>query len=277
MPIFEVQDKGNKKLPIHYEVRGQGTPMVLIHGWLCNMTFWDDFLPLAAEGYQLILIDLRGHGETPVSKEYSIPRFAEDIAQLLDSLQIDKAIIIGHSMGGLTAQAFYEKYPDRVLALGLWNTGATLPLGYGIGTLFYVFRIFSFVTGLLLSYPIPPLFRFVLTQGWKLAFKDKGKSEAYRKFVPSVKALSPKGVMKAAFALPGYNARKVLPTIKVPVMLLHGTADRNITPIQLYSYLQNHIPETYGYETDNAAHFPPNECPEETLGFLKDFLGKIKL
>jgi pimeloyl-ACP methyl ester carboxylesterase len=179
-------------------------------------------------------------------------------------------------MGGLVTQAFYHKYPDRVIALGLWNTGAKIPLGYGFGTSFYVMRIVFFVLGLLLAYPIPPLFRFVLAQGWKLGFKDKGKSDAYRRYVPSVKQLKPTAVLKAAFALAGFEAVKKLPDIKVPVMLLHGKADKNITPIQLFEKLKANIPDTMAFVSENGAHFPPNESSEEVLGYLKEFLEYVK-
>jgi pimeloyl-ACP methyl ester carboxylesterase len=271
MPTIDVPDKNGKKVPLEYEIRGSGIPIVLIHGWLCNKEFWEDFWYLADQGYQVITMDLRGHGKTPKTKAYSIPIFAQDIRDLLDHLKIEKAILIGHSMGGLTAQSFYEQFPERVIALGLWNTGARMVFGYGIGTLAYVFRIVSFVTGLILSYPIPPLFRLILTQGWKLAFKAKGKSAAYQKFVPSLKMLSPTAVLKAAFALAGYDARKVVAAIKVPVMLLPGTADRNITPVQLFDYLNAHIPTNYPYTSDSG-HFPPNETPEIVITHLNDFL-----
>ncbi len=273
MPFLEIKEDNDQIVEMYYETHGNGTPILLIHGWLCNSTFWEDFKKLADTNKCFLIIpDLRGHGETKHGSDSSITRLAEDMILLLDFLNIQKAIVIGHSMGGLVAQSLYKKIPDRIIALGLWNTGAKIPLGYGIGTAFYVSRIASFITGLILTYPIPPLFRFVLAQGWKLAFKKKGKSEAYLHYVPSVKRLKPKAVLKAAFALAGFDGRKDLANINVPVMLLHGKCDKHITPVQLFEYLKKHIPEFMAYESETSAHFPPNENFEEIYGYLMDFL-----
>jgi pimeloyl-ACP methyl ester carboxylesterase len=274
MPQLEVPDK-SKSTYITYEVCGQGNPIVLIHGWLCSAAFWEEFKVVTGWGYQLILPNLRGHGDSPTAKDVAIKTMAEDINLLLEHLNISKAIIIGHSMGGLTAQAFYHAHPDKVIALGLWNTGGKIPFGYGIGSAFYVFRIANFLLGLLLSYPIRPLFRFVLAQGWKLGFKGWGKSDAYRKLVPIVKAMKPYAIMKAAFALPDFKGFQKLKDISVPTMLLHGMADKHITIIQMAKKMEVEIPNSKLYTVENAAHFPPNEQPEETLSYLREFLNTI--
>ena len=92
--------------------------------------FWDDFLYLEDMGYQLIIPDLRGHGNTLPGKKMDIVTLAEDMQLLLDHLKIGKLVVIGHSMGGLVAQALYERIPERIIALGLWNTAAKMPFGY---------------------------------------------------------------------------------------------------------------------------------------------------
>ncbi len=275
METLKVEDSKLGSIPIAYELIGEGYPIILVHGWLCNREFWYDLKSITEfnAGYQLILPDLRGHGETPKGKDYGIEVFAEDLKQLVDALELEEFILIGHSMGGLVAQAYYHKYPDGVKLLGLWDTGARIPLGYGIGTLFYLIRIVSFILGLILTYPIPPLFKLVLTQGWKLGFKQKGKSPAYRKFAPSLKQLKRSAVLKAAFALSSFDGRKKLKNIQVPTMLLHGEKDKHITPKQLFVKLQE-IPTHEAYTVENAAHFPPNEQPEVVLKHLKEFLGK---
>jgi pimeloyl-ACP methyl ester carboxylesterase len=273
MPFLDVPNGKEGTTRLYYEVNGTGIPILLIHGWLCNSTFWDDFKVLAKTNkYMVITLDLRGHGESDYASDMTIQTLANDVKFFLDFLKIEKAIIIGHSMGGLVAQTFYADNPDRVIALGLWDTGAKIPFGYGIGTFFYVFRIVAFILGLILTYPIGGLFRFVLTQGWKLAFAKKGKSEAYIRYVPSVKQLKKKAVMKAAFALAGFDGRKKLKDINVPVMLLHGVKDRNITPRQLFEYFKKNIKEYIAYTCENAGHFPPNESFDEVYEYLNEFL-----
>ena len=133
-----------------------------------------------------------------------------------------------------------------------------------------------YLLGLIITYPIGPLFRVVLSQGWKLGFKKLGRSEAYQKHVQSVKNMNRASVLKAAFALPKFKGINKLKDIKVPVSLLHGKADRFITPIQLAKTLDEKITDSDLSILEEAAHFPPNEKPEEVLGLLRDFLSKIR-
>lgn len=274
-----IDEKSDRKIEIHYETYGNPSniAIVLLHGWLCNSSFWDDFRVLQDLGYYIIIPDARGHGDSTFSKEFSIEIMAEDVNAILETLKISKTIVIGHSMGGLIAQGFYHNHPDKVIAMGLLDTGGRLPFGYGIGTSFYVFRLLVFIISLIISYPIRPLFNSVLSLGWKLAFSKKGKSEAYRKFLPSVKALSKKAVLKAAFALPGFNGLEYLKDISVPTIIFQGKDDRFITPIQLAERMHKEIPDNKLLIIEDAAHFPVNEQTEITLNHLKEFLKSLNL
>ena len=207
-----------------------------------------------------------------MTKDFSIQILAEDLKLLLDSLQIDKAVFIGHSMGGLTVQAFFEKYPEQVLGLGLWDTGVKMPFGYGIKTTFYILGQMSFLIGLLLSYPISPLFRFMLAQCWKVMFKEGGKSPAYLKYVPSVKALSKKAVIRAAAALSEYDGQKAAQMNQIPTMLLQGKYDKMAPPMPLALKLKKLIPHAKLYIVEKAGHFPPNEQPDEVKTYLDEIL-----
>lgn len=253
----------------------------MIHGWLCNGRFWEDFLDFSDKGYYLIIPDLRGHGRNAYFKDVSAQTMATDIKKLLDKLNISKAIIIGHSMGGLVTMAFYEQFPEYISAMGLWNTGGRIPFGYGIGTSFYVFRIISYVLGLILSYPISPLFRALLAGGWRLAFamNNSGKS-AYKRYVPDVVAMAkkPRGkssVLKAAFSLAGFNMLNRLNSIKVKTSLLHGCKDRFITPIQLAKRLHKDLPDNIIHYSPKTGHFSPNEAPDEIKEYLAEFMEAV--
>ncbi|MHA1819750.1 MAG: alpha/beta fold hydrolase [Promethearchaeota archaeon] len=270
--VFSQKDK--KDIKIHYETYGdpQNPAILLVHGWLCNSKFWEDFIDLKDLGYFLIIPDLRGHGASNVSKDVKAETLAEDIHSLLEELKVDNVIFIGHSMGGLVAQAFYKKYPDMVKLLGLWNTGAKIPLGYGIGTAFYVLRLLFFIIGLILTYPISPLFRTFLAQGWKLGFAQKGKSPAYQKLVSYVKSMDKKAVLRAAFALSSFNGKDNLENIKVPTMLVFGEKDKFITVHQLLEYLDKKIPNSQLHVIKDTAHFSSNEDPETLKNLLIQFI-----
>jgi pimeloyl-ACP methyl ester carboxylesterase len=106
---------------IWYSVRGQGEPVVLIHGWLASAGLnWE--LPgtsaLLAKDHQVIELDVRGHGlsDKPTKEAAYGPELVEDIARLLDQVRIPKAHIVGYSMGGIIAGNFIARHPDRVLS-----------------------------------------------------------------------------------------------------------------------------------------------------------------
>lgn len=100
---------------------GSGVPLVLLHGYCGSHRYWDEVTPLLAERYRVITPDLRGHGDSPASEEgvYSMESLAENTLRLLDRLGIERAFLIGHSLGGYATLAFADQYPDRLLGFGL--------------------------------------------------------------------------------------------------------------------------------------------------------------
>ena len=115
-------------LPIAYLVAGKGEPVVLIHG-LCSSADINWQLPgtvkLLAERYRVIALDVRGHGRSGKPKEEDAygAKMAEDVLRLLDHLKIEKAHIVGYSMGGMIAMKLITEHPERVLSGTLGGMG----------------------------------------------------------------------------------------------------------------------------------------------------------
>jgi pimeloyl-ACP methyl ester carboxylesterase len=105
---------------IHYVTEGKGEPIVLLHGWMSDSSMWGrlDTNPAAKE-YQLIAVDLRGHGKSdkPHEPEKYGPEMAEDVVRLLDHLKLPKAHLVGYSMGAIVAGKVAATHPDRVLSV----------------------------------------------------------------------------------------------------------------------------------------------------------------
>jgi pimeloyl-ACP methyl ester carboxylesterase len=123
-----IQSFDSNGVKIAYTVQGKGEPVVLIHGWLSSGGInWG--LPgtaaLLAKDYQVITIDVRGHGlsDKPLKDEAYGPELVEDVVRLLDHLKIKKADIVGYSMGGIITANFLAKHPDRVLTGTLGGMG----------------------------------------------------------------------------------------------------------------------------------------------------------
>ncbi|WP_378186095.1 alpha/beta fold hydrolase [Aquimarina sp. W85] len=113
----------HKQININYTTHGQGKPIVFLHGFLENLSMWQTIVPEFLEQYQCIAIDLPGHGGSDnLGYVHSMETMAEVVKSVLETLKIDKAIIIGHSLGGYVGLAFAEKYTHSLLGLLLLNS-----------------------------------------------------------------------------------------------------------------------------------------------------------
>ncbi|HDX9591243.1 TPA: 2-succinyl-6-hydroxy-2,4-cyclohexadiene-1-carboxylate synthase [Bacillus pseudomycoides] len=112
-----------------YEVIGSGEPLLVLHGFTGSMETWRSFVPAWSEQFQVILVDLIGHGETENSEEvqhYYIETVAAHLIAVLDHLQIEKVHLLGYSMGGRLALTLACLYPKRISSLLLENCTAGL-------------------------------------------------------------------------------------------------------------------------------------------------------
>ena len=97
--------------------------VVLLHGYLENMLVWDNFVPLLYKEVRVITLDIPGHGISEVKGEiHTMDWLADTLAAALDKLNIEKATIVGHSMGGYMALAFAERHPNRTEGIVLLHS-----------------------------------------------------------------------------------------------------------------------------------------------------------
>ncbi|HWG05806.1 MAG TPA: alpha/beta hydrolase [Beijerinckiaceae bacterium] len=124
MPFLDVGDAD-----IHYETFGKGTPFVFCTATATHSEVWKRFqVPEFSRDHTVILHDQRGTGQSKLrSKDVSTKRLADDISALLDHLGLEKAIVLGHSIGGRVAQVLTLNHSDKVGKLILASTGASFP------------------------------------------------------------------------------------------------------------------------------------------------------
>ena len=119
---MDAQIDGNR---LDYIDEGTGPPLVLLHAFPLNRRMWEPQIRAFSKSLRTIAMDLRGHGESPRGRTpHTLDDFAADIHSLLDDLNIQKATLVGLSMGGYILMAFYRLYPDRVRGLVLADTRA---------------------------------------------------------------------------------------------------------------------------------------------------------
>ena len=121
MPTLELETH-----TIHYEDAGSGAPaLVCLHGLVDDRTIWERVGAPLAQHYRVIRMDQRGHGESGApAGPYAREDLAADVVALLDGLDIERAVLVGHSMGGIVAMTTALGHPDRVAGLVLIGTAS---------------------------------------------------------------------------------------------------------------------------------------------------------
>ncbi len=101
-------------MKLFFRQEGDGFPFVIVHGLYGSSDNWLTVAKKLSEHYHVYLIDQRNHGRSPNSEEHSYEAMTADLAEFFDEHNIEKAILMGHSMGGKTAMSFAADYPERV-------------------------------------------------------------------------------------------------------------------------------------------------------------------
>jgi len=106
-------------VPIYYDVKGEGDPtLVFIHGWSRNRHDWDGQIDYFAQKRKVVRLDLAGHGESGCNRnDWSISAFSQDVIAVIEKLNLDRIVLIGHSLGAPVILETAIHLPDRVLGI----------------------------------------------------------------------------------------------------------------------------------------------------------------
>lgn len=231
-----------------YTRQGQGTPLVLIHGYPLDHSIWEETAARLSGTFDLILPDLRGFGDSAAPTDpYSLADMAADLAELLDKLGIPRAALAGHSMGGYVALAFFRAYPERLRGLGLVASQvlADQPEGRALR---YKTAASVAENGVgAVAEAMPP----------KLS--TDGKTQAFlRALIEKQRPAGVIGALKAMAERP--DSTDLLPKLSVPVALIHGDADVLI-PIGRAREVQSAVSHAKLSILPGLGHMPMLEAP----------------
>ena len=108
-----------------YTIQGKGPALFMVHGIGARKTGWAALTESLKDDFTCIAYDLRGHGESPgAGKPFGLDELVADLEALRQKLGIEKANVIGHSLGGMIGPAYAHKFPERTIGLGLLSTAA---------------------------------------------------------------------------------------------------------------------------------------------------------
>jgi pimeloyl-ACP methyl ester carboxylesterase len=280
---------------IWYDVSGSGPPFVFSHAWTQSSGYFARHAAVLGRRRTVVVRDARGHGRSGVPhgpEAYSIPLHAEDLRAVMDAVGIRKAVVAGHSMGGLTSLEFYRRFPERVQALVLictpprppvltsaipralapalrWMTGWGAVAGGLHDRLFLPVHALS--ARVLTSRPVPVqpyrMSVFGNLRSWK------GEDDDVRESVRLILAC-PFEVMLGCFhQMALFDPAPILPTISVPTLVFAADNDWMVLPSHVRNY-QRLIPGSsfrmlHGEGSHMAVLTAWEEVCREILAFLE--------
>ena len=254
---------------IAFDTAGEGPVVVFLHGIGGHRTNWRDQLPaFAAHGFRAVAWDARGYG---LSDDYEGPLdfadFSHDLARLLDHLEVERAHLVGLSMGGRILQDFYPRYPDRVATLVLCATfpGFDASLTPEKRAEFIRIRKEPLVSG---KEPkdIAPVVA-------KTLIGPRATDAHFQRLVESMTMLHKESYIKAIEASTLYDRSASLPDIAAPTLLVFGGADSLVVPA-VGERMAAEIPNARLIVIPEAGHLVNIEFPDVFNESVLAFLGE---
>jgi pimeloyl-ACP methyl ester carboxylesterase len=267
MPAVKVGD-----INIYYEVHGKGEALVLIMGYTASTAWWFQEVPIFSRQYRVVAFDNRGSGQSDKpDMPYTMEMMVGDLAGLLEAIGINAAHIFGVSMGGMIAQHFALRYPERVSSLIL---GCTLCGGPHTimpdAEAMTVLADFEHMRKLTPEERVREMMPFLVSQ----EFIDKNPGLVQEAMTKMMEHLAPlHGAMRQAQAITGHDTYERLPEIKVPTLVIAGDADRLI-PVENSRILASRIPRSQLVILKNMGHGFVTEAADEANRAVLDFLRR---
>jgi pimeloyl-ACP methyl ester carboxylesterase len=252
---------------LHYSEAGQGMPVVLLHGFPLSSAIWHKQQDRLKDLYRVITPDLRGHGQSPApAGVYEMETLARDVLALLDSLQIEKAVILGHSMGGYVVLAAWKLAPERFLALGLIDSQAAADTEEARqGRLRMAGKVAAEGSQAVATAMLPKLFAPALAVGDPMI-------EQVRQMILKTPRAAIIGSLNGMAVRP--NAIATLATINIPMLILTGDKDQLIPRARAEAMTALLSKATLAI-VENAGHMPMLERPEATTTAIRRFLSAV--
>ena len=254
--------------PIHWIQKGSGTPVVLLHGLGGDVGFWEAEIGALASRHRVIAIDLRGSGATPPSPGgHSMDDLADDVIAVLDDLDLERAHVVGFSMGGCVAQALAVRHQHRVDRLVLASTFAVMNAQA---------RLFLDAVAVAYSRTASAKEVFDLICPWLFAIPflaDPANATYLRYDDDTIDFAEMNAWMSAYSALQRFDNRAVLTSVSAPTLVVAGRHD-SLASIDDSEYLRDSIPEARMLVIENAGHLTNIEQPVAFLITILDHLDR---
>jgi len=256
-------------VPYFEEVGDGDTTVLMLHGiGGGRQAFAGQMGPLAAAGFRAAAWDMPGYGHSATVDPYDFATLAEECLELIDVLDPERLVLVGHSMGGMVAQEVIANAPERIDALVLAGTSAAFGKPDGEWQRRFVEeRSAPLAAGRSMRDVATALVPTMVASG--AAFASVAAAVEVMAHVP------PPTYRLALHALTGFDRRGSLAAIRVPTLLIAGAEDRNAPPAVM-SGMAERIAGARYVCLDGAGHLMNFERPEAFNAALLDFLRDLQ-
>lgn len=243
-------------IELAYTIEGEGDVVVLLHGWGCDHTIWKTTFDTLTTHHKVIAVDFAGFGNSnePTSV-WGVEEYAQSIEALLQSLNIKRPTLIGHSFGGRVAIVYASR--NEVERVILTDAAGVKPKR----SLNYYRKVYTFK---LLKNTLPLLIGRQKAQMIIDQRRQKAGSSDYKHATPMMRAILSKCVNE--------DLCHLMPKVTVPVLLFWGDKD-TATPIADAHKMERLMPNAGLVVAEGAGHFAMLEQPALWLATLKSFIN----
>lgn len=258
-------------LRVRYVRRGQGPPVVLLHGIAASLYTWKDVLPALSARHDVIALDLPGFGGSDIPEGLDGAREVHAVLALLDHLGVARASFVGNSLGGAIAVAIAARQPDRVDRLVLIDAA-----GYNFGRRdrpWLLRMVAALPEGVASAFPIRPLVRLALRQ----IFHDRRlvtPSRIEEVAAPLSRAGAARAVRAILLSSNSLGLPDIVRTVRAPTLVIWGRFDKWVSPGDAGKFAAD-IPGAQVAMVD-AGHMPQEERPAETAALIEAFLDAAR-
>jgi pimeloyl-ACP methyl ester carboxylesterase len=265
MPKVKVND-----IEMYYESIGEGEPVVLVTGYGMDHFAWAMQAPAIAENHKVYLVDNRGVGRTDKPDgPYTITMMADDLAGFFKAVGIDKAHLVGHSMGGMISQQFALDHPEMLRSLTLAATACRIPRGAHI--------LLGLWTDILEKLGNEGFINNVIGWCFTFDFIDNQYEMLMTLRQMSLDHLSAVPLLVAPFraqcaAITAFDVESRIKNIKTPTMVLVGRGDI-LTPLKFSEDIAARIPASF-LNVIEGGHAFNSEMPMAFNNALLEFFEK---
>ena len=268
-------DDGTK---IHVKIAGDGSPIVMLHGWTASNQEWFPFLGALSGKHRVYRWDARGHGGHPASNQTppTVERMARDLHNLLEHYGLDKVTAVGHSMGALTLWQYIRDFgtgrlarlcfidqSPKLITDGEWQHGIYGQFDAQKAEQFMAMLKEDFAEGVL------KLTAFGLNTRAREKYQEN--ASGWKKSREALRQQSAAPLIECWASLTAADYRDVLKRIDIPAMLVYGE-ESNFYRVETAQYVARHIPDAILHIYEGTDHSPHQWQRER---FARDLMAFI--